>query len=200
MCISSRFQGSLKLTIVGDIYTTEMGSCKSHLFLQKEQVVKHLQGCHWPRNLCFKKPSGGFWVLLSSPPQCLKASKTQVCAHFMNLSIVPGCDKSIIKGTIALPPGISHLPPSVESGDRGWRVTLESLFWSPHPALLKRGLICKQRFQSCESQQAKNSPVLTTEQIEVCVFFFLTEFIITLDSREPLIKSNPDLHLNQHSM
>ena len=79
-------------------------------------------------------------------------------------------------------------------------MTLESLFWSPHPALLKRGLICKQRFQSCESQQAKNSPVLNTEQIEVCVFFFLTEFIITLDSREPLIKSNPDLHLDQHSM
>ena len=55
-----------------------MGICKSHLFLQKEQVGNHLQGCHGPRNPCFNKPSEGFWVLLGSP-QCLKASRIQVC-------------------------------------------------------------------------------------------------------------------------
>ena len=160
-----------------------------------QRVVKQLSEHHLTQKSMFSQALQRILIFLALlPPPCKYIQKSGLYIHELAFGWlqglhVPVCDKSISKGTTVSPP--DPIPTTQQEEDRGCKVTVELLFWSPHPALLKRRLIYKQRFHSCGPQQAKNSSILTMKQIQAFSFsfflsFFPPEFRASLDDSDVL--------------
>ena len=148
-----------------------------------QRVVKQLSEHHLTQKSMFSQALQRILIFLALlPPPCKYIQKSGLYIHELAFGWlqglhVPVCDKSISKGTTVSPP--DPIPTTQQEEDRGCKVTVELLFWSPHPALLKRRLIYKQRFHSCGPQQAKNSSILTMKQIQAFSFSFFLSFFFS---------------------